>query len=229
MKCSNPIRIFLGLLVVAFLTPSGSAARDQFKDFGNFSLKVHYPENHKYVEIEEKKEFNIHDQEYLAINYYEILPGEKDMARLNVVVLKKDKGRYITLFEKNISEVGHPHYFGSPFIFTTKGNQFIFFQMRGGMGYYVHFFVVKISNDTVREISLESDYSSPLIKSLLKPGEQTYCRGPEYTFVGEKIGVTRSVYNKDDACCCPTGGTIIFSYEFESDAFKIVNAKRKKN
>jgi hypothetical protein len=229
MKTFNMKQLFLIALAATLLTASENVAGDQFKDFGGFSLKVHHPENYKNVEIEEKKEFKINGHEYLAINYCEILPGEKGMAMLNIAILKKNKGKYIILFEKNVCEVSHAHYFGSPFIFTTKGNHFIFFQMRGGMGYYVHFVVVRISNDTVREISLESDYSSLLIKSLLNPGEQTSCRGPEYTFKGEKINATRSVYNKDDACCCPTGGTIIFSYEFVSDAFKIVNAKRTKN
>ena len=148
---------------------------------------------------------------------------------LNVAVLKKDKGRYITLFEKNVCDIGRPYFFDSPFLFSTNGDQFIFFQMRGGAGHRVSFFIVKISNDTVREILLEDDYTNPLIKSLLKPSEQTFCRGPQYTFKGGKISARLNVYNEEDACCCPTGGAIVFSYKFENDAFKIVNAEREKN
>ena len=229
MNISKMIKSFLIAFVVVFFSISETVAGDQFKDFGSFSLKVHYPDNHKSVEIKEKKELKIGGLEYLAINYYEGLPQEKGIGMLNVAVLKKDKRRYITLFEKNVFNIGPPYIFDSPFLFSTNGNQFIFFQIRGGAGHNVSFFIVKISNDTVREITLEDDYTNLLIKSLLQPGEETFCRGPQYDFKGGRITGVLNVYKRDDPCCCPTGGEILFSYKFENDSFKIKNAKRFKN
>jgi len=165
-KLSNPSRIFLAAFVLASLTLSGYAAGDQFKDFGDFSLKVHRPNNHKNVEIEEKKEFTINGFEYLAINYYEIPPGEKDMAMLNVAVLRKVKIKYITLFEKNV-DVGYSHFLESPFLFSTRGNQFIFFGIRGGAGHHLHLYVVNVLKNAARSVPLEDHFSSPLVKHLL--------------------------------------------------------------
>ena len=229
MKLTDLLTIFLVVFVLAFLTLSGIAAGDLFKDFGGFSLKVHHPDNHKNVAIEEKKEFKINGLEYLAINYYEILPGEKDFAMLNVTVLKKVKAKYITLIERNIG-LGHPYFLESPFLFSTRGNQFIFFGIRGGAGHHVHFFVVNVLNDAARSIPLEDYFSSPLVKHLLNQGEYIYCRGPVYGFERGVMTGTVDIWKEGDACCCPSTGEILFfSYGFENGAFKIVDVKRHKD
>jgi hypothetical protein len=226
MKLSDLLGIFFATFVLAFLTLSGIAAGDQFKDFGGFSLKVHHPDNHKNVAIEEKKTFKINGLEYLAINYYEIFPGEKDFAMLNVAVLKKVKAKYIALFEKNIDR-GHPHYLESPFLFSTKGNQFIFFGIRGGAGHHVHLFVVNVLNEAARSIPLEDYFSSPLVKHLLHQGEYIYCRGPVYGFERGVMYGTVDIWKEGDGCCCPsTGEFLVFSYRFENGALKIADVKR---
>ncbi len=230
MKLPDLLRIFWGAFVLAILTLPGIAAGDQFKDFGGFSLKVHHPDNHKNVAIAERKKFKINGLEYLAINYYEILPGErKDLAMLNVAVLKRVKAKYITLFEKNV-DVGLPRFLESPFLFSTRDNQFIFFGIRGGAGHHVDFFVVNVLNDAASSISLEDYFSSPMVKDLLNKGEEIYCRDPAYDFERGTMTSTVNIYKEGDGCCCPsTGEFLFFSYGFENGVFKIVDVKRLKD
>ena len=218
--------LFLIGFVVAYLIVFQASAQNQPQDF----RKIHDPDDHKNLEIKDNEEFKIQGAEYLAISYLEPLPGGKYESSFSIALLKKINGKYVRLFEKVVCGMGSPNYFAYPFLFESKENKFIVFEIFcGGKGSYRNFCIVKVSQGEITEIPMDDYYSNPLVNNLLKKGENTYCRGPEYTFKRGEITGTLKIYKEDDACCCPTaGGVLVFSYRFNSNIFKIVDAKRYK-
>jgi len=219
------VRLFLISIVIAFLTAPQTFAADQFKDFGEFSLKVQYPNNHTNVLIKEKKTFKIHGLDYLAVNYYEAIPGDQYRFILSVAVLKKSNGKYIPLFQKKVHEYGQPNFFESTFLFKSKGYKFLVFEVFNG-AHNMDYTITRVSKGEAKEIPIERCSINPLVKDVLKTGEW-FCRGSFYSFEGGKIWGSAKIYKEDDGCCCPTGGELVFSLKFENDVFKITEVKRE--
>jgi len=225
MNVSNMLKLFFMSIFIAFLTASETVAVGQFKDFGGFSLKVQYPNNHKNVIIKEKKTFKIDGLEYLAINYYEAILGQEYTYILSVAVLKKSNGKYISLFDKKVHDTGQPGFFESTFLFKSKDNNFIVFEVFNG-AHNMDYCIIRVSKGKAKEIPMENYYINPLVKDVLKPGEW-FCRGTVYSFEDGRIWGFAQIFKQDDGCCCPTGGELVFSHKFDNDVFKITKVKRE--
>lgn len=218
----------LMLILLVFTSSPAISAKsndDAQVDIDGFSLQMYIRNNRENVKIHDKVKFTVNNADFIAVNYYEAYPEAKGMNFLNIALFKVQDGKNIKLVDNMIFDTGSPNAFGTPFLFKSKEIYLVFFPRCGGSGDFCEYHIYKISGQ-VNQIDIEDYYSSSKIKPLLNKDENIYCRGPKYTFKDEEIFCEVAVFKKSDPCCCPTRGTISFTYKFDGSAFKIGSTNR---
>src|SRR5574341_845485 len=223
----KPMKSKILLILLMFTIPltAGSDGTGKSVEINGFALRKFTQNNNAIVKIHDKVKLTVNHDDFFAVTYYEPYPETNKINFLSIALFKTLNGKYTKLFDKMIFDTGRPEEFGAPFLFKADKNSFVFFSRCGGQGHFCEYHIYEIS-DQIKQMEFEDYYSSSKIKALLKDDENLICRGHKYNFKDDSIYCEVPVYKKSDPCCCPTRGSLSFTYKFVNNAFHIKSAAR---
>ncbi len=204
-------------LLVAPWNSSAGAQDELLKDvFPGAQLTDHFAEAGTDLHISAYSRITSQGREYIALTYHEPYPNSTRNRYIGLALLELAGTEYRTLLDEVAADDGSGLGVQKPFLYTLDATDLVVFPTCY-RGCEYTFFRLHPAPSRVRVENYQG----------LRDGEFFTRSGAETTFGASGLSTRFTIARREDASCCPSGGTLSVFYELRGDRFQVSRVERQ--